>query len=213
MLSKKEKLIAALIPNTKTKKRPLDLISINNKFKELIQEINSKKEVSKLLGISVGMINKFLSIERLNSYVINIVKCRKIDSVSVANQISKYKLSEQTILANAIINEELSGRDLKVFGPLRKAYPNKKISELIDILIDSKNRQISVGYIETTNKSLIEKPVKMLENKLGDEFISFDVKSNIAIIKVTKEGEKFLRKEAKTKKMTLRKYFNKLLFN
>ena len=51
-----------VIANINIKNRPDNLIDIGDNIKWLIEQVGDKKKVAKELGISVGMLNKFLSV-------------------------------------------------------------------------------------------------------------------------------------------------------
>ena len=111
---------ARIILSTKRKKRQFNLYQIALDIKNLKEQKGSIKELSKLLGLSSGMLSQFLSVFKLPPEIIELVKERKIDSVSIVHHLAKYNLEDKKQLAELLSSKKLSSQDLRILIPYRK---------------------------------------------------------------------------------------------
>lgn len=208
------KVIARLLLSTRKKSnRFLSITEIAHEIKWLKSKLGSINDVSKELKITSGMINQFLSIEKLDDRIQTLVKERKIDSVSVVFSLSKFNKTDQFDLANLIILKKINSQDLRLLRPLRKQYPQMSVNELVNKLLASKNIKISViqFYIEDLkrNKDSFKRAIINIVSETNIN--SFDFESTPCLLKITREGETLLRKEADKRKITLKELINLLL--
>ena len=75
----KEEIISRLLLNTKRNKRRDNIIKIAKDISWLKNELGNLQKVSEEIGISTGMLNRFLSVEKLSDTVKNLVENRQID--------------------------------------------------------------------------------------------------------------------------------------
>lgn len=205
--------IARVIISTSTKKRQFSIFDIAEDIKYLKKEYGDMNKVSQIIGISAGMLNQFLSIYKLPDEIIELVKSRKIDSVSIVHHLSKFKKEESIELSNHIINEGLSSQDLRILLPYRKQHPLKSISELIKEINNSKNIKVSVIRFSCSElKISIASFENVIINIVGKEnFLAISMSENYIDLKITVLGEKLLRKIAKKQKMTFPKFISQLV--
>jgi hypothetical protein len=208
-----EPTIARLILSTRRNKRPFDLIQVYNDFQILLNNGYSVRKISKILGISAGMINKFLSIKKLAPQLEELVRERVIDSVALVHNLVKFSNKDQLFLTKAIEEDKISTHDVRVLAPLRKSNPEDDLEKLINRLINSKDRQISVIRIpkETLliDISIFTKLITDIVRK--ENFEEIVSNKDYYDLKISKKGELLLRKLAKTKKISLSKLINELL--
>jgi hypothetical protein len=208
-----EEVISRLLLNTKRNKRRDNMIVIANDIIWLKEELGGLKNVSDLVGISPGMLNRFLSVNKLTDKLKLLVEERRIDKVSEVNSLSKFKLEEQDIIAELLITKKLSNQDLKILPPLRKRYPHEDITSLSEKIKNSANKKIYVinFYLGDLNKD--KEYFKIyLDNLLNHkELIDLVYFNNIGSIKITKEGEKILRTKAKEKHLSFKEFINTIL--
>lgn len=206
-------IIARVIVSTATKKRQFSLFDIAEDIKYLKKENGGMKKVSQVIGISAGMLNQFLSIYKLPDEIIELVKSRKIDSVSIVHHLSKFKKEEAIELSNLIINDGLSSQDLRILLPYRKQFPNKSINELVKKIYDSKNIKVSVIRFSSSD---LKKSITSLKDSIfslvGEEnFLTIDNFENNIDLKITALGEKTLREIAKTQHQTFQELISQLI--
>lgn len=207
------KAIARVILSTKRKKRQYSLYDIALDIQNLKEAKGSLNEVSKIIGITTGMLNQFLSVFKLSDVFLKLVKERKLDQVTTVHYLTKLKENDKKELADLFLSNKLSVDDLRALIPFRKKYPNDSITDLVEKILSSKNIKVSVIKIpkEETTKSieLLEVQFKKL---LGDEnFITIEKNDNFIDIKVSKEGTKILRNEAKLNKKTFQELLTTLI--
>lgn len=206
-------LIARIIVSTKTKKRQFSIYDTAEDIKSLRNETGSMQEVSRLIGISPGMLNQFLSVYKLPYEVIELVKTRQIDKVSIVHQLSKFKEKDAVELAHLIITQGISSQDLKIFVPYRKQFPNETIKELVKKVRDSKNIKVSVIRFSKRDFNKSEVSIKQeVTHIVGeDNFLALDSDDNYFDIKVTALGEKKLRETAKKQKKSFQEFISQII--
>ena len=198
------KTIARVILSTKRKKRQYSLFEVAMDIQTLKESLGSISNVSKIVGISTGMLNQFLSIFKLPQRIIELIKQRKIDSVSVVHHLSKYNEKDKKVLENLLIENKLSSLDLRVLIPFRKQFPNESIIELVEKIHSSKDIKVSVIRIhkDDTEKTLPELTDCFITQVGRENVITVEQHNNFIDIKLSKEGEMILRKDAKENKKT-----------
>jgi hypothetical protein len=205
--------IARVIVSTATKKRQFSLFDIAEDIKYLKKENGGMKKVSQVIGISAGMLNQFLSIYKLPEEIIELVKSRKIDSVSIVHHLSKFKKEEAIELSNLIINDGLSSQDLRILLPYRKQFPHKSINELVKKINDSKNIKVSVIRFSSSD---LKKSITSLKDSIvslvgKENFLTIDNYDNYIDLKITALGEKTLREIVKTQHQTFQELISQLI--
>ena len=212
-MKSKEEVIARLILSTKRKNREFHLIDIADDIDWLKHELGSLDEVAKIIGISTGMLNQFLRAKKLTKKLQELVKRRKIDSVDMVHNLCKFSPDDQDVIGKAIADNKINTRDLRYLSPLRKEFPNERIDTLLDKVVSSKNIKVSV--IKFKKEDLLksyENFKKDIESiVLPENLLALITDSNICEIKLTKEGEKLLRLEAKHKGKSLKDYIISIL--
>jgi len=207
--AQEEKLLARLLANTSTLKRSLPITKISSDVEKLIRHFGSIKIVSDKIGISTEMLNRFLAVKKLCPEVRNLVKKRKIDSVEVVNHLSFFSGTSQAVIANLIVEENLTSNDVKVLRAYRRSFPSLSIKEIVERVLKSKSKKIYIMYINIPIHIKPDLYLKRVKRIVGNkEIISFEHKQQIGKIKISKSGLHSLKKEAKGKKMNLRTYLN-----
>lgn len=209
----KEEVISRLLLNTKRNKRRDDIITIANDIISLKNELGGLQKVSDLIGISTGMLNRFLSVEKLSDSLKILVKNRQIDKISEVNSLSKFNHIDQERIASLLVNKKLNNQDLKVLPPLRKLYPNDDIEMLAQKTTKSANIKVSVinfyiGDLHKDKEQFRAYLNNLLNNKELIELIYFN---NIGSIKITKEGEKIFRTKAKEQNLSFKEFIHTIL--
>lgn len=206
-------IIARVIANTRRRKRPNNLLEIAEDIILLKEKMGSFNKVAEVVGISPGMLKKFLNVLKLSDYVINLVKERKIDSVTVVHLLAKFDHKKQKTLANEVINGKISPDIMKAIVPLSKKYPKMNLNILIDKAVNSKDYRVYILYFRLPISIHYSSGLKgYLGDIIGeDNIISFSVSKRIAKLKLTEKGSKYIRGSAQKKRLSLKKYINKIL--
>lgn len=207
------KSIARVILSTKRKSRQYTLFEIATDIQALKTSLGSLNEVSKVIGVSAGMLNQFLSVFKLPEFILKLIKERKIDSVAVVHYLSKFSANDIGNLAKLLSSNKLTRQDLRILLPYRKQYPDEQIIDLVERIHSSKNIKVSVVRITTedTPKS-IDELKNIFSEQVGSENLNSIVPNGNHIdIKFSKEGEKRLRKSAKENKKSLQEFITSLI--
>lgn len=199
------KIIARVILSTKRKNRQYSLYEIASDIKALQEDKGSLKTVSDIIGISSGMLNQFLSVFKLPDPIIDLIKDRKIDSVSIAHNLSKFKPEDAIKLSSLIINQKISSQDLKVLIPYRRQHAHHSIENLVEALNATKNIKVSVIRINRDDTIKDQEELTDLFGSLVgvENIVEITVNEKNIDIKLLKDGEKVLRSIAKSKGQSL----------
>lgn len=209
----KEEIISRLLLNTKRNKRRDNIIKIAKDISWLKNELGNLQKVSEEIGISTGMLNRFLSVEKLSDTVKNLVENRQIDKISEVNSLSKFSPIDQEKIAKLLLSKQLNNQDLKTLPPLRKRYPNGDIEALAKKISKSANIKVYVinfyiGDLHKDKEYFRTYLDGLLDNKELLDLVFFN---NIGSIKITKEGEKILRAKAKDQNLSFKEFINTIL--
>lgn len=204
---------ARVLLSTKRKSRQYSLFEIATDILFLKNETGGIKNVVKLIGISSGMLNQFLSVLKLPTEIIQLINQRKIESVSMAHHLSKFNRDDSIQLAQMVINESLTSQELRSILTYRRKFQSEPIKDVVKRVLDSKNIKVSVIRFSDSNLKIDLSELSAKISKLiGEENFLTIVKSNKNIdVKITPVGEKKLREIAKSQKISFQEFINKLL--
>jgi hypothetical protein len=207
------KAIARVILSTKRKSRQYSLLDIATDIDALKEAKGGMQEISKIIGVSAGMLSQFLSVFKLPKPVIQMVKERKIDSVSVVHNLSRFNEEDILNLAELLVSKKLSSQDLRVLIPYRKQYLNESIINLVEKIHLSKNIKVSVIKIDKndTTKTINELDSHFATQVGRENLLKIETNKNNIDIKLTKQGEKILRQRAKQNKKSLQELITSLI--
>jgi len=139
--------IAALIANTKRQKRTLNLLDIAEKIK-FTKKYLSINEIATVISMSDEMVREFARIGLLKPSIKKMISAGKIDSVDIADRLSRLSSSDQSYLAKKIVIGELNSQDLRAIVALRKHSPKASIIKIVNRIKKSKNiREYVVEFI------------------------------------------------------------------
>ncbi|MEO6729835.1 MAG: hypothetical protein ABIN01_01365 [Ferruginibacter sp.] len=198
-------LIAKLILSTKRKKRNFSIVEIASDISKLKNQLGSLNEISKVIGISIGMLQQFLSVLKLPSEIQDLFRERKIDSVAIAFLLSKFPAGDAITLVTHIVEKKITSQELKILLPYRKQHKNENILDLVEKLAATKNIKISVirlprNIVTKTSNQMSE----IIKSIIGDNnFQEIANEGEYVNIKIKKEGEIILRNIAKQKRLSL----------
>ena len=202
-----------VIASTDKRVRPFGLIEISNDIKFLVNYFGNMAKVAELVGISAGMLNQFLKVDKLSDEALALVKNRKIDSVSIVNSLSKFPKTDQSAIVSYVLEGKMNSLDIRFLLPLKTKLPNEPIEKLIKKLKDSENIKVSVINFPLTDTVLSEKQIEGRFEKIAGtgNILSVVFDHEVGTIKMSSEGEKNFRKEARTQKKDLNRLTYSLL--
>jgi hypothetical protein len=204
---------ARVLLSTKRKSRLYSLYDIASDILYLKNETGGLNNVSKTIGISPGMLNQFLSIFKLPTEIIELIKQRKIESVSTAHTLSKFNYEDSIQLARLLLTDGITSQELRIILPYRRKYPNEPILDIVNHVLDSKNIKVSVIRISETNLkcSLLELESRIINIVGKENFLTIEKSNTNVDLKITSNGEKIIRKKAKDEKKSFQEFITKII--
>jgi hypothetical protein len=205
--------LARVILSTKRKKRQYSLIEIASDIQLLLGTLGSLSEVSKVVGISTGMLSQFLSIKELPLPVLKLIADRKIDSITNAHYLTKFNSTDILEISKLLVAHQLTSQDLRALVPYRRKHSTETIHELVNKIQSSKDIKISVIRIpkEATRKSIDELRVILMKYVDSDSLNSVEDTGAYISIKLLKKGEIQLRKVASLKQVSLQDFVTSII--
>ena len=208
-----ELVTARLLANTRTKKRPDNLVDIARDIRWLESCLGSLRAVSELVGISVDMLNRFLSVESLTSEVKKVVEERKIDLINTVYYLRGFDAEAQRVIAAEVVADRLSGGDIRVLAPLHRSLPDASVAELVSRVQASRDKRVYVAYFrvpaDVGGLDAVEK--QLVEVVGGDGVVALSSEGQLATLTLTAIGLKRLRRAAREGNMSLRRFVDALV--
>ena len=210
---KRETIIARLIANTRRRKRHNNLVQIARDVRWLENDLGSLKAVSETIGLSLDMLQQFLSVERLCPELRKLVEERKIDLINVVHYMRNFDSVAQQAIAGEVIAGRLSAEDIRVLAPLRGNRTNTNIHQLISRVQKSRNIKVYVAYFRVPERfDDVGSLRKRFEKIVGKtELVSLELTDNVGILELTGMGQRKLREEAKRYNLSLRRFVDKVV--
>jgi len=211
--TEQQRLIARLWASTKRKKREMGLVEVADDIEQLQKELGGLGHVAERVGISTGMLQKFLAVRKLTGPVLRLVRQRRIDQVSVVYLLSRFSPSDQVALANEVVSGRLSGRDLKILPTLRKAYPTAPIQDVIQKCVDSNNiRAYLIEFAADGKTGSADDIHATLRSLVGESnIISIERDYSKGNIRLTKHGTQMLRHAARNAKSSWAAFVSRII--
>lgn len=209
-----EKALAILASNLKRKKRNVDMITIAECINYLKELYGSWGEVTRRADVSYEMLREFRATLELPDEVKRLVKARMIDSVEVAEEISKLDGAERQIkLAENFVRQKLTTKDVRDTVQYAKANPNLPIEKCIQRVLASKpvveKRYMVVMELRNSTLQTLKKEAEKLslstEDLVGsivedlrvENLIACDTRGKIIAITVGEDGLMALKGKAR----------------
>lgn len=139
--------LALVVANTRMAerpgvKRPHSLTQIAAAIRAAENGYGSLKEVANRVGITVEMLRRFLSVERLHPKVRALAANRRVDSLNSVHYMAVLPKADQPAVADAVITGKWSGTDVRALAPLRNRNPKASIVKLMARLARSRNQTV-----------------------------------------------------------------------
>lgn len=203
----REEIIARLLGNTRRRNRPNNIVKIAGDIRLLENDLGSLKEISGALGITTQMLRRFLSVEKLDLEVKNMVRRREIDSVAIIDILRRFEPESQRAIAKEIILGHLDVDNMKVLSALCMAPSNKTIEDLISSVRDSENKKVYVIKFKISKDSESIERIRKRFQKIVDaeNMISFTISKALGTLELTNLGRKKMIEAAKTEGLSLRR--------
>ena len=203
----KEALVAKLSANINVKNRPDNLMQVGEFLNQLIKMFDgNKKLTAQSLGLSLDMVNKFLSVFKVSTDVQKLVEYRKINSIFAVHALKSLKGKDQKLVATEIANNKFSSQEVRALIPLRNTFPDEPILRLVEVIRNTKDSKHYVNHFPYPGKEGVQAIEQRIKMVVGDEPFSLKSDGNIGVFKITKSGNKKMRADAARLKMGFHGY-------
>jgi len=207
MTDEATRILARLIRNTRTRKRVDDVVTVANQISLLQSEYGSLDKVSEKVGISKGMLRRFLAVYQIDEKVRELVRERKIDSVAFVNQVKNLPPNEQLYLADLFQKREISTDDLKAILPYRKINKKLAIEQIVKNVMETKDIKTYVLIFPKPPGSDESEIKKYFGDLVGEDNIyTVRLKGEMLEVALLKKGKDRIFQVAKGRGLTLKEF-------
>lgn len=210
--SEVEDALAGLIASTKRIHRKLNLVQIARKIEIARKGLGNLKNISEAIGLSTEMLRQFSRVTKIAPEARRFVTEGKIQSVDIADRISRLPPADQFLVAQAVARGELNSDDVRAVISFRKDQPKLPISKVISRVTDSRNvREYVVQFLVPAEEEL-----KNIEDRfsklLGQDGVrSVNVGKGLGTLILNKDGRNRFELIAKRKGLTKRALVEKVI--
>ena len=210
--SEVEDALAGLIASTKRIHRKLNLVQIARKIEIARKGLGNLKNVSDAIGLSTEMLRQFSRVKKIAPEARRFVTGGAIQSVDIADRISRLPPADQFLVAQAVARGELNSDDVRAVISFRKDQPKLPISKVISRVTDSRNvREYVVQFLVPAEEEL-----KNIEDRfpklLGQDGVrSVNVEKGLGTLILNKDGRNRFELIAKRKGLTKRALVEKVI--
>lgn len=212
--SEVEDALAGLIASTKRVHRKLNLLEISRKLEIARKALGNLKNVSNAIGLSTEMLRQFSRVAKLAPEVRGLVGKGVIQSVDIADRISRLPSPDQLPLARAVARGELTSDDVRAVVSLRKQLPKMEISKVIHRVTSSRNiREYIVQFLLPSGEDKVKDIEARFIRLLGKEGLcSLSFKNGVGTLILNAAGKRRFQDIAKAKSLTKRALVNRIIF-
>lgn len=123
--------LAALMASTRRMRRKLNLVEIASRASRACNSMGGVAAVAAAVGLSSEMLRQFLRVGKLAPEVKRLVARGKIQSVDIADRMSRLPDEDQLPVAEAVVRDRLRSEDVRAIVSLRRDAPDLRIAEVI----------------------------------------------------------------------------------
>ena len=211
--SEVEDALAALIASTKRTHRKLNLLQIAKKIEVARKGLGNLKNVSEAIGLSTEMLRQFSRVTKVAPEARRFLINGAIQSVDIADRISRLPTVDQFLVAQAVARGELNSDDVRAVISLRKDQPKLPISKIISSVTGSRNIR---EYVVQFQVPAGEEKLKDIEDRFSKLFgqngvSSVNVEKGMGTLILNKDGKNRFELIAKRKGLTKRALVEKVI--
>lgn len=191
----------------------MNLVEVGKKLRVAIHLLGSLRAVAETIGLSEEMVRQFTRVERLSQPVKGLVASGQLNSVDLADRLSRLPPEDQLPVARCVIASELNPADVRAVLGLRKTSPGTPISKIIDRIGRSRNmREYVAEFLMPTpipTRSLL---TKRLSGLVGRPHVrQLEMAGGIGRIVLDSRGKLALEQVAKKAGLTKREFLQRLV--
>lgn len=211
--SEVEDAVAGLIASTRRAHRKLNLAQIAKKIEVAREGLGSLKGVAEAIGLSTEMLRQFARASKIAPEARRFVTTGAIQSVDIADRISRLPAADQLPVAQRVARGELTGDDVRAIISLRKVQPKLPMSEVISRVTGSRNvREYIVQFLVPAGEVELKDIEDRFSKLLGREGVrSVSVEKGLGTLILNKDGRNRLELIARRKRLTKRALVNQIV--
>ena len=208
-----EDALAGLIASTKRIHRKLNLLEVARKLEVARNALGSLKNVSNAVGLSTEMLRQFSRVPKLAPKVRELLEKGIIQSVDVADRISRLPRPDQLPIAQAVARGELNSDDVRAVVSLRKQLPKMEINKVIHRVTSSRNiREYVVQFLHPSGEDSVKDIKARFITLLGKGGLcSLSFKNGVGTLVLKETGKVRLQGIAKAKGITKRALVDRIV--
>lgn len=199
--------LAALMASTRRMRRKLNLVEIASRASRACNSMGGVAAVAAAVGLSSEMLRQFLRVGKLAPEVKRLVARGKIQSVDIADRISRLPAEDQLPVAEAVVRDRLRSEDVRAIVSLRRDAPDLSITEVIQRVESS--RPIKEYLVEfrvpvvNTGWALLKRRFARVVGSANMR--SLRLQNGLGVLALNASGNLRLAKVARTRGITRRK--------
>jgi hypothetical protein len=205
-----KKAISELIGCTRRKRRPKSIVEIADIIEFLRAKLGTYRAVADRVDLSTEMLREFRAVKLLAPEMHRLVAERTIDSVDLVYRISKSKPATQKAIVRKVLQDALTGNDVRVV----KSSSTGQMSEQKALLRTIESRDIKTYLIRfqmPKRKSASEVQRDFSRIVGANQIVSLKIEKGVATLGLSYRGQKRLREAAKQEKEPLREFVMNIL--
>lgn len=207
-----ENAVARLIASTRRKRRQLKLLEIANDLEIALSAYKSLSKVADVIDISSEMLRQFSRVNKLCLPVKQLIADGIIQSVDIADRLSRLPVADQLPVARAVAQGSLTSDDVRAIVSLRKALPKEEIGKVVDRVKKSRSiKQYVVEFLIPAHKK--EKEIKEAFIKVfgKESVVAFGSRVGISHAILNATGKHRVDDIAKKEGLTKRALIDKII--
>jgi len=168
--------------------------------------MGSLKKLSDAVGLSEEMLRQFSRVEKLSQDVKDLLAKGNIQSVDIADRLSRLPGQDQFPVAQEVARGDLNSVDVRAIVSLRKALPQLRIENVIDRVRASRNiKEYVVQFLVPPERGKPKDIESRFVRLLGKESLrSFTLRNGVGALVLSAAGGNRLQEIAKRKGLTKR---------
>lgn len=146
-----ESALAIIFANTKRRKRAVDLMTVAECFEFLRNVYGSQEVVAEKTDLSREMVREFLQILTLPTYIKDLIRSRKIDSIDTAYRLSKLDSGSLSSIANKLAN--LHTHDVRDVISTTQEKVGISVDSATEAVLKAKPKNLHVFIVDFSDKN------------------------------------------------------------
>lgn len=204
---------AAVLGNTRRARRKLPLTEIATRLRLMCDAVGGVEKVAPLVDLSAEMVRQFLRVEKLVPAVRRLVEQGRIQSVDIADRISRLPARDQIPVAQAVVQGRLRSEDVRAIVSLRRDAPDLPIADVMRRVEASRPIKEYLVEFRVPHGRPGQKVLRARFARIvgAANIRSLQLNGNIGILALTAHGNEALARAARSRGGTRRELVDSLV--